>query len=328
MFSNPVKGLRLFRCEAGPPERLHVGKEHVFGFLLPCQHGDFRLLFRIGNAVNGGILLDCLGPLAEFIPQFLGNPDDFKRVFREDNLQPEPLEVFRQALDGNPVVVVGLVADAPHFQSLPTVFHAVEGHVQDIAMAVKMRVGDAPHRSCRQVDVFTPNQITGDPVAILLPAHPNPRGGIAFHFRDHIQVHLPKRLNNPVVLCPGINQRDGLGGIEGQVKAGPPVIPHSRSDLVAQNRVLIIEQAHKGFIHDLFASQSQLFRALAIPIPGELLPIAGVIGGFLLRPFPREIFFRFLGRFGGVDAKDHNDLLAVATGDLPVFEAGDDIRVF
>ena len=49
---------------------------------------------------------------------------------------------------------------------------------------------------------------------------------------------------------------------------------------------------------------------------------------FLLRPFPRKVFFRFLGRFGGVDAKDHNDLLAVATGDLPVFEAGDDIRVF
>ena len=57
---------------------------------------------------------------------------------------------------------------------------------------------------------------------------------------------------------------------------------HSRGDLLVQNRVQVIEQPDERLIHDLFTRQPKPFRALAVPIAGEFLPVAGVIGGFKL----------------------------------------------
>jgi hypothetical protein len=76
MQSQPgfVKGLRLFRRQTAPPERLKLGNKRLLSFLLSRQGAEFCFLDGIGDAMFLGIRPNGLGPTAEFLDELASSP--------------------------------------------------------------------------------------------------------------------------------------------------------------------------------------------------------------------------------------------------------------
>ena len=171
--------------------------------------------------------------------------------------------------------------DVAEVGCFPPPFHEVMRRVERETVDMQMWIGNASHRSRREMHELRPREISRDAVR-LRTLLPDPRGRSHFNVRHRLRDRVPERFDDFRVARQRVQNGETFRRVKVQVVADHALSVRPGGQPFAGSRMPVFHQRRERFRRHV-ADQSQESGGLAMPLADDLLLLRIVV--LAMQPF-------------------------------------------